>query len=165
MSALLSERVRDDERTMYEAIGDAHYAIRYMLLQERLFARLGIVFKFTSLFGGSAAVTGVAINSPVLSSMSGILVALSSILDIVIRPEEKALQCRVVSKRYHKLIRNAERHTLEEHDRKASKIALLQTPQIEGLRVPAYNESSIERGRPDYVQPLNGWQRLLHWLA
>ncbi|GGC83897.1 hypothetical protein [Vreelandella lutescens] len=165
MSALLSELVREDERTMYEAMGDADYAIRYMLLQERLFARLGIVFKFISLFGGSAAVGGVAINSPLLTSVSGILVALSSILDIVIKPEEKALQCRGVSKRYYKLIRKADRHTLEEHDRKAAKIALLPTPQIEGLRVPAYNESSIERGRPDYTQPLNSWQRLLHWLA
>lgn len=165
MSGRLPEQVRTDERTIYEATGDTSYAIRYVQLQERLFNRMANVLKFTSLFGGSAAFAGVATSSPVITGISGVVVAISTILDFVIKPEEKAFQCRGARHRYQRLLQKASEYSLVDYDRKTAKIARMDTPLIEGLRKPAYNDSSIERGRPDYTWQLNRWERFLKWLA
>lgn len=171
MSERRTDQVRTDARTLYEATGDTAYAIRYMQLQERLFNRMGNVLKFTSLFGGSAAFAGAATNSPTLTAMSGVIVAISTILDFVIKPDEKSFQCRGARHRYQRLLQKASSHSIAEHDRlvdhdrKAAKIGRMDTPNIEGLRKPAYNDSSIERGRPDYTWQLSCWERFLKWLV
>lgn len=165
MSERRTDQVRTDERTLYEAMGDTAYAIRYMQLQERLFNRMGNVLKFTNLFGGSAALAGVATSNATITAISGVIVAISTIQDFVIKPEEKAFQCRGARHRYQRLLQKASEHTLADHDRKAAKIARMDTPHIEGLRKPAYNDASLERGRPDYTWQLNRWERFLKWLA
>ncbi|ELY22295.1 hypothetical protein [Vreelandella titanicae] len=158
-------KVRIDERTLYEAKGDAAYAIRYLHLQERLFLRMSHVFKFVSLLGGSAAFVGAATASPALTGFSGILVAASTILDFVIKPEEASLKCRTVKHKYQKLLAKAETSDLPEFSRKLAKISLTSTPHIEGLRRPAYNDSCHERGRPDFVLPLSNWEKFVSMLA
>lgn len=165
MSERLPEQVRTDERTLYEVAGDISYAVRYMQLQERLFNRMGNVLKFTSLFGGSAAFAGVATSSHVITSISGIVVAISTILDFVIKPEEKAFQCRRVRHRYQRLLQKASEYSLVDYDRKTAKIARMDTPLIEGLRKPAYNDACNERGRPDYTFQLNSWEFFLKCIA
>ncbi|MGM0703865.1 MAG: hypothetical protein ACQEUG_15900 [Pseudomonadota bacterium] len=158
-------KARTDERTLYEAQGDTRYSIRYLHLQERLFNRLAGIFKFASLFGGSAAFAGVITTSPVITGTSGLVITASTILDYVVAPERRAMQCLQAKARYQKLLRRSDQYDLPGHDRKAAKIARMPTPHIEGLRKPAYNDASIERGRIDFVVPLSRWERFLHKIA
>ncbi|MCK0743585.1 hypothetical protein [Chromohalobacter nigrandesensis] len=157
--------VRMDDRTFYEAKGDAMYSVRYMILQERLYKRLAGLFKFTSLFGGSAAFAGLITASPLVTGTSGLLITASTVLDFVISPEQKALQCKEARQKFQKLLRKADELDIAAFDRRAEKIAMLDTPNIESLRIPAYNDSMCERGRTDFVQPLSFRQRVIRAIA
>ncbi|MBW5802021.1 hypothetical protein [Halomonas elongata] len=157
--------VRTDERTLYEAKGDAMYSVRYMILQERLYARIAGTFKFASLFGGSAAFAGLITASPLVTGTSGLLITASTVLDFVISPERKALQCAEAKRKFQKLLRKADEMDLAAFDRRAGKISMINTPHIESLRLPAYNDSVRERGRADFVQPLTRQERFMKSIA
>ncbi|WP_027967300.1 hypothetical protein [Halomonas halocynthiae] len=156
---------RTDERTLYEAQGDAKYSVRYMILQERFYKRLAGLFKFTSLFAGSAAFAGFIASTPLITGISGLLITASTVLDFVIYPERKARQCIDARREYQALLNEAESLDLTSFDSRALQIAMREAPNIESLRVPAYNDSVKERGRTDYIQPLTWRERFMKSIA
>lgn len=157
--------VRTDERTLYEAKGDAMYSVRYMILQERLYKRAAGLFKFASLFGGSAAFAGLITSNTLITGISGLMITASTVLDFVISPERKALQCAHAKRKYQKLLQEADTLDLASFDSRAVKIAMMETPNIEGLRLPAFNDSVRERGRGDFIQQLDRWERFMKRIA
>ena len=100
----------------YKAKAETQYSIRYLLLQERLFHRVANAFKFINLLGGSAAFFSVLVNQTPIAAVSGLLVAITTTLDIVIKTDERARQCLDVRLRYQKLLNDRRRYTPEEYE-------------------------------------------------
>ncbi|MGQ7247224.1 hypothetical protein ACUN9Y_07790 [Halomonas sp. V046] len=157
--------VRTDERSLYEAKGDVMYWIRYMALQQRFYQRMAGLFSFLSLFGGSAAFIGFLTSSPLVTGISGLVVSASTVLDFVVSPGKKSIQCFDSKKQFQKALRKSDAIGLDSLDGRVSKITMLDTPHIESLRRPAYNDSVIERGRGDFTLPLSRWEKLVKAIA
>jgi hypothetical protein len=152
---------RLDPMTFEEAINGTCYMVRYMQLQQRLFSRMANVFTFTSLFGGSAAFAGVITESTVLTATSGVIVAVSTMLDFVVNPKKHAAQCRKARRRFQRLYMKKAAYSFEEYEFETCKIALMDFPDIEGLRRPAFNDTCEQRGCTKGVIVLNKWERFL----
>ncbi|CDG55210.1 MULTISPECIES: hypothetical protein [Halomonadaceae] len=152
---------RHDPMSFEEAIDGTCYMVRYMQLQQRLFSRMANVFTFTSLFGGSAAFAGVITEHTVLTATSGVIVAVSTMLDFVIDPKKHAAQCRKARRRFQRLYMKKAAYSFEEYECETCRIALIDFPDIEGLRRPAFNDTCVQLGRTKGVVVLNKWERFL----
>tara|TARA_R110001599_G_scaffold49091_2_gene140378 strand:- start:2395 stop:2898 length:504 start_codon:yes stop_codon:yes gene_type:complete len=154
-----------EPRTKEEAVLETCYTVRYMLIQQRLFSRMANVFTFTSLFGGSAAFAGVITHSTTLTATSGVFVAISTMLDFVIKPKENAAQCRKARRLFQRLIMKESEYNFEEYDFEFGRIALMDTPNIDSLRRPAVNDTFEQCGQTDQVIPLTRWERFMKMIA
>ncbi|MBR9923680.1 MAG: hypothetical protein GYB28_01655 [Gammaproteobacteria bacterium] len=145
----------------YKAKAKTRYSIQYLLLQERLFHRLANTFKFINLMGGSAAFISVFVNQTPITAFSGLLIAITTTLDFVIKTDERAKQCLDVRLRYQKLLNDRRRYTPEEYAFESGKIGMMQAPSISGLQYPAYNDTVRQLGHSNRVHSLTKWQRFL----
>lgn len=156
---------RSDERSHFEAVGDICYASRYFHLQARLFGKIDGLFKLVTVVAGSSAFAGFLSSSPKLAGVAALVTAVVTALDVVCAPGSKRYVCADLCKRYTALERRAKTLSLEEVDAKIWKLRQTEAPAIEALRIPAYNDSVVERGMGSKKLTTNWWQDLMAWLA
>lgn len=156
---------RADARSHFEAIGDICYASRYFHLQARLFGKVDGLFKLVTVVAGSSAFAGFLSSSPKLAGVAALVTAVITALDVVCSPGSKRYVCTDLSKRYTALERRARTMTLDELDAKIWKLRQTEAPAIESLRIPAYNDSVVERGMASQKLATTCWQDFMAWLA
>lgn len=161
-----NQPIRNTQRTKYQAEGDTCYSIRYLHLQERLFNKLAYFFTIINLIcgGGTALVLSIS-DYTAIAVIFGVLVTISTVLDYVMKPDEKAQQCRDVRLCFQKLLNASARYSLEEYDVKAGEIGQMKAPTIEGLQFPAYIDSVTQRGHTYNGRGLDKWERFLKLIA
>lgn len=156
---------RTDERSHFEAIGDIRYASRYFQLQARLFGKIDGLFKLTSVVAGSSAFAGFLSGSPGLAGIAALVTAVITALDVVWAPGSKCLICSDLSKRYTELERRGRKLSLDDLDDEIWKLRETEAPAIEALRIPAYNQSVVERGLESKKLAITWWQNIVAFLA
>lgn len=157
---------RTDERTSYEAVGDIRYSIRYFHLQRRFFRKIEGLFRLVYVVAGSSAFAGYLSKDPKLAGIAALVTAIVTALDIVWSPGSKAQTCFEIVRRYTDLDRKSNKLTLEELDDEIHNIRnYTEAPAIEALRIPALNDSLLERGLPSEVHPATWWQKFVAALA
>jgi hypothetical protein len=156
---------RVDGRTYFEANGDLCYGSRYYHLQARLFGKIDALFKLISVVAGSSAFAGFLSGSPKLAGIAALITAVITALDVVWAPGGKHFICSDLAKRYTAVERKGRKLSLEDLDDEIWTLREVEAPSIEALRIPAYNDSVVERGLPSYQLPTTWWQRMMAALA
>jgi hypothetical protein len=156
---------RADERSHFEAVGDICYSSRYFHLQARLFGKIDGLFKLISVVAGSSAFAGFLSGSPKLAGIAALVTAVITALDVVWSPGSKHFICTDLSKRYTALERRGRRLSLEDLDDEIWTLREIEAPAIEALRIPAYNDSVVERGLESQKLTTTWWQDFVAFLA
>ena len=156
---------RVDGRTHFEAIGDICYGSRYYHLQARLFGKIDGLFKLITVVAGSSAFAGFLSGSPKLAGIAALVTAVITALDVVWAPGSKHFICSDLSKRYTAIERKGRKLSLEDLDDEIWTLREVEAPAIEALRIPAYNDSVVERGLESKKIPTSCWQDFVALLA
>ncbi len=161
------------ERTHYEAVADIHYAIRLQELHERLFRRIGALLTLVAVVATSSAAAGFVAAlaqrmpdaAPMMILGAGAALSILGAVGIVGDPSGKAWQHSFQRKRYCALAAKASRLKLPQLDAELHTISADDPPDIEALRVPAFNDTQRTLGHEDAVRPLGALQWVLAQLA
>jgi hypothetical protein len=146
----------------YPLIWSIRYATRYGRLQARLLDRVAFVFKLITLVAGTGAFIAVIAGNNTAVAITGLSVAVIAVLDALWDPTRKAAKTREMEQRFALLVRDADKLPPEELRRAMSDLYDAETPEIEGLRMVAYNDVLRECGNAESEAfRLTGWQRLL----
>lgn len=157
--------IRTDPRTHYEAMGDLAYNCRYYLMQELFFSKLSGLLKMVTFLSGSSAFAGFLAADPKLAGIAGLVSAISTGLDFIINPAQKAYACNEVYRRYREIERGAAKLTLDKLDALLVEMKAFTAPSIEALRRPAYNDACVERSRADAKLKITPWEWFISQLA
>ncbi|NQD37459.1 hypothetical protein HPT27_10505 [Permianibacter sp. IMCC34836] len=152
---------RTDPRSHYEAVTDVKYANRLMLITGRFLRRMDKVLTGAQLLLGTAAVGGLIATKPTLATVAGVLIAVLSLVQILWEPAIKAHICEQQRKQWAALLGVASELELNELDKRIAAIRAETTPEIDLLRVPAYNQVMLEISRSEYQLPESRWQRFM----
>jgi hypothetical protein len=145
------EAMQDYERTTYEALLDIRYNARLHLRSCRYYANLRWGAAIISLIGGSGALISAIQASHLALFACGMLVAIASAADIVGGWAEKGARHQVWRKAHLRLAERAPALSVEEIDAALLRLESEVDDEVEGLRVPAYNDNVRSNGRDDYV--------------
>jgi len=157
------------ERSHYEAMADIQYAIRLQLLHERMFRRAKGIATVIAILATSSAFAGVfealrrarPVEAGYLIIGAGIVLALLGAIDIVFDLSGKAWQHCHQRKRYGQLAARAQSLKLAKLDAEIASVAVDDLPEIEALRVPAFNDVQRSLGHGSNAKKLT----LVQWLA
>jgi hypothetical protein len=150
----------------YPLIWEIRYAMRYGRLQARLLDRIAFVFKIVTLVAGTGAFIAVIAGNENLVAITGLSVAIISILDSLWDPTRKAAKTRELETRFALLNRDANRMPPEELQRGIDDLYDSEIPEIEALRPVAYNAVLREFGNASSEEfRLTPWQKFLAALA
>lgn len=152
---------RTDPRSHYEAVNDVKYGQRLMLITGRFNRRLDKMLTGTQLLLGTAAVGGLLATMPTLATIAGVLIAVLSLIQILCEPAIKAHICEQQRKRWVALLGVAPDLDLNELDKRIAAIREESVPEIELLRVPAYNQVMQEISRSEWRLPEKSWHRFM----
>lgn len=153
------------EGAKYVAVLDVRYGARYGELNERLYRRLDLLFGFVGLFGGSAVVVGAVGSYPMLSALSGGIIAACAIVERLIRPVERAIEHRDFKKRFADLDARASAMSADDVEAELRRLQMEAPTGLSSLAIPAFNVNLRSNGREDAVVPESFWQRALAILA
>jgi hypothetical protein len=153
---------KDKERLQSEI----RYAIRLCERTARFYRKIQAIGTFFTVIGGSAAITTLSPSLPPWVSVAGtILLAISGSALLAIRPAEKASSNENDVKRYQAMMTKS--HGM---DAKELQVVLDEAhqggaPEIDALRLVAYNDVVLETGRPDCLEKLSLIEKLFQHIA
>lgn len=149
-----------DTETRQDLLFEIHYGRRYALIQGRFFDRIATLMTFTAVMSGAAAFTAVIKDAPTFSAYFGLFSAALAAIDLAYGPSKKAALCDETRRKFFEL----ERDCAEMDDvilrKRVLDIQAGSGPEIECLRIPAFNDVCREEGRPNSVERLS----LMQWL-
>ena len=147
-------------------LDEIRYAERLCQRTARLYRHLQTVTVFLSVLGGSGVISAVAGSVPAWMPIAGgILLAAFGALNLSVRPADKATANETDMKRYAQLRTAAVKMDVDQLREALEKARESDTQEIESLRDVAYNDVTVEIGRPDAAVPLKMHQRVLSALA
>lgn len=155
----------DWERTKGEALLDLDFAIELSVMSQRLYERLNKAGALLSLLAGSAAFVTIFQPNSVVVTIAGIAVGVIALVEQVYDFRGKAATHAVLWKRFMQVKRRSANWPLAKLDVEMDKVAEDTIPVVQGLRMPAHNHNMRRNGFPDYIEPLNRWERLLDALV
>lgn len=154
----MSERSPDYWRMRHEV----RIAQRLCERTARLYRRVHTTCTFLSVIGGSAAMGALAPSLPAWVALAGAAtLALSAAGSLSVRPAERAAQNESDAHKYAQLLTAATTMSDDEFAAALAKARESDVPELEPLRIVAYNDVMLEIGRPDLVGKLAPTQ----WLA
>ena len=148
------------ERTSSEVFSDVRYAVCYGTLNERFWRRADTMLNLVGAIGGSAAVAGVLGSQATLSLMAGVLVAISSAAQLVLRPADRAQGFKEGRRAFLALEPSAWSASVVEVDAARRRLEAELPIGFRLLEMPAYNAAMRGIGREDLVRPLNWRERI-----
>lgn len=158
------------EKTKEQLIAEIRYAIRLTQRTARLYRRVQTTGTFLTIVGGSAALASFyASNADLLRSwvlpVGALLFALAGAILISVRPADKAAANEADMKRYQSLMVKAQIMNVNELKVAIEEAHNGDAPEIEKLRVIAYNDVVEEINRRDQLIPLSKFAIMLRALA
>ena len=153
-------------KTLEQLQGEIRYAIRLCQRTARLYRRIQTTGVFLAVVGGGGTASLLSTLIPAWVGLTGTaLLALAGAALIAIRPGDKAALNEADIRRYQALMIKS--HSM---DAEQLTIALAEAhqgdaPEIDPLRVVAFNDVALEINRPDVVVPLRPMQKILAALA
>lgn len=147
------------ERTLHEARMDADFNVRLNEMQECLLTRLHWLLSLLCLVAGTTAFTGWLALRPALAGVSGLAVAVLSLVSTLTNLQGRAAVHRAQRRRYLELLSRDE-PDLKTFDACMRMIETDDPVTINVLRVPAYNDNLRRHGQPDYALPENFFHRM-----
>jgi hypothetical protein len=148
-----------------EALCRVRYQLRLHFLHVRLYGRIRKCVALVSLVLGSTALYGAFKNNVAAVGLSGIIVAVLSISDIVMDWSDRAARHGVWRRRMADLLVRSHKLDTAAIDRELSQIEGEIDDEFESLRVPAMNDVLRSNGMDDAVRPEAAMQRLFRILA
>lgn len=152
-------------RTHYEALMDIKYACVFNRLNESLYDRLDFVFGFVGLAGGSAVFASAIANKPELAALSGLVLALLSIVERLVGAARKSEQHKQAVHVFADLEARAHGLSLEQLDGELTKARAAAPKGVSGIAVLAFNANLITAGRSSFCLPVPVWSRFLSLIA
>ena len=156
---------RTHERTHYESTQDARYALRLNTLLKRIFGRLPALLRIVELASGTAAFAGYLGNHQEATGIAGLVIGLLAVINLVLKPAEKAAQADEMIRHYASLLGRAPKLGLEDLEIELHNMRTYPVPDNEWLRMPAYNDALREAGRTDFVTAEHLGHRLMRLFA
>jgi hypothetical protein len=154
------------QKTKEELQSEIRYAIRLCERTARFYRRIQAIGAFLALVGGSSTLSALSSHvQPWVAIVGGILLTLSGSALMVIRPADKAAVNDTDLRRYKKLYTKSNSMTLQELEIALAEARESDAPEIEVLRMVAYNDMVKEIGRLDKVQALTALQKVFSCLA
>jgi|GEM_PF-4663502 len=153
------------DRTSYEAILDVRYNIRLHQLSCRYYARLRWIAAVASLVAGSGALVGALQRMPFTLTACGIVVAVASAADIVGGWAEKGAKHQMWRVAFSDLLVRAPKMALDEIEESLARLDGTVDDEVEGLRLPAYNDNLRSNGRLDFTKAEPLRSRLMRMIA
>ncbi|GED46426.1 hypothetical protein HME01_22780 [Vreelandella aquamarina] len=161
----------DTEQSVPRTRDDMEWEIRSaicLLSRYRNLARnADLALTLVTLIGLSSAAGSIFNASPILASTAGVLLTMTSILQIVYKPAEAKVHAAVSRKMYTDLWSQMRRLTDEELDDKLIKLHGEDIGLIEGLRLVAEIDTSLQLNLDDsdQVKRLTGWNKFLRFCS
>lgn len=145
---------------------EIRYAIRLCQRTARLYRKLQTIGTFLTVIGGSAAVTSLSPSLPSWIPVAGaILLAVSGAALLAIRPGDKASSNENDVRRYQALMGKSSGMDVVALQAALEEAHLGDAPEIDALRLVAYNDVVLETGRPDCLVKLSCFERLFQSIA
>ena len=151
-------------QTKEQLMGEIRYAIRLTQQTARLYRRIQTIGTFLTVVGGSAALAAFAGNTWVLIAGASIF-AVFGAASIAIRPADKAAMNESDVKRYQSLMSKAQTMDVAQLRTAIEEAHIGDAPEIEALRIIAYNDVMDEINRQDQHIPLSRSASLLRAFA
>ncbi len=161
----------DTEQSVPRTRDDMEWEIRSsicLLSRYRNLARnADLALTLVTLIGLSSAAGSIFNASPALASTAGVLLTFTSILQIVYKPAEAKVHAAVSRKLYTELWSQMRRLTDEELDDKLIKLHGEDIGLIEGLRLVAEIDTSLQLNLDDseQVKRLTRWNKFLRFCS
>jgi hypothetical protein len=150
------------EPRRYQRMLDLRFGVRYNLLHERLYGRMGSVLAFVQGFAGAGAFAGFVADRPAVAGIGGLIAAAAAVIDSTLSPRVRAARFGAQRERYSEIEAIADALGLDDLDRRlAITQARVQEGEIDALRTPAQNDTLIENGRDDAVLATTRLESLL----
>lgn len=154
-----------DERKQ-KLLDEARYAERLTQRTARLYRRVATFFTFLAVLGGSGTMAALSSSMPKWMSIGGaILLATTGAMALAIRPLEKAITNEADVRKYAALRTQGVAMDESQLEAALQKARETDAPEIELLRLVAFNDLLREIGRADMLEPLSTRQRLLETIA
>jgi hypothetical protein len=155
-----------NEDRKQKLLDEARYAERLTQRTARLYRRVGTLFTFLAILGGSGTMAALSSTLPDWVSIGGAaLLALTGAAALAIRPLEKALTNEADARKYAVLRTQAVSLDVAQLEAALQKARETDAPEIELLRDVAFNDLLREIGRPDLMEPLSARQKMLETMA
>ena len=143
-------------QTKEQLIGEIRYAIRLTQRTARLYRRIQTIGTFLTVVGGSAALAAFAGNLlPWVLIAGASIFAVFGAASIAIRPADKAAMNESDVKRYQSLMSKAQTMDVAQLRTAIEEAHIGDAPEIEALRIIAYNDVMDEINRQDQHIPLS----------
>ena len=154
------------DKTKEQLTAEIRYAIRLCQRTARLYRRVQTLGVFFSILGGSSVFSTFTGGMPSWVAVTGgALLAMAGAALIAIRPADKAALNEADIRRYQALMPTAESMTADQLNTAINDAHRGDAPEIEPLRVVAYNDMLEEINRMDCAINLSTVQRILKAVA
>ena len=152
--------------TLETLLSEIRYNERLCTRTARLYRKTSAAMTFFGILGGTAVLSALLQKFPPWVSLSGAAVfAAIGALSVSMKPVEKAIGAEADGKRYTQLKARARQMAPAELREALEKLQENDVPEIESLRMVAFNDTVTERGRPEQAVPLSFRQRFVAMLA
>ena len=152
--------------TKEQLISEIRYATRLTQRTARLYRNIQTTATFITILGGSAALASFSGNLPSWVLVTGtLLFAVAGAALIAIRPADKAAMNEADIKRYQLLMSKTQAMDVTQLRTAIDEAHSADAPEIEALRIVAYNDVMDEINRQDQHIPLSTSASLLRAFA
>lgn len=162
----MTEKTPTNDRTRYQIELEIRYGMRLDELHRRFYARLGSALTFALLLAGSAAFGGFVAAQPAFAGAAGLAVAVLTLIEVVLRPSERAAYASALARQFGALRASAAELTTDDLERRLAVLQCEALPgEIDALRSVAMNDVLREHGHDDELLAPSRWQRVIAVLA
>lgn len=136
----------NEERSKYQIECDIRYSVRLWELQARFWSRFGILLTLISLIGGAAAVASVVAKSPMIATISGVILAVSAALGHALAPATRLAEGKERLRAYSDLRARALGMDASALDEELRRLEVSDYLTLESLRHLAYDDNVKAHG-------------------
>ena len=147
-------------RTQAQAVMEVRYACHYGELNERFWRHIDTWLNLLGALGGSAAVAALLGQSLLLSGVAGVVMAVASTCQMVLRPLDRAYDFRDARRAFAALDVRAWSLSLADLDAQLKPLQAESPVGFRWLGMPAFNLCMLANGEERAVRPLSWPERI-----
>lgn len=151
-------------RTVGQAVSDIRFARHFGEMNQRFWSHVDTTLTLIGAVGGSAAFAGAVASNTDLATWSGFAIALASVLQLVFRPGQRAVEFRDAKRQFAELETVAWGLPILDLDARLIRLQESAPVGFALLAQPAFNAAMAADGHPQ-GRPLKWYERLALALA